>query len=241
MIAYPNTFFLPGPAASVFQSVWTYVILVALFGAVLILISFYILRKTSSEEKPYRTPKSPSSAPSHSPLKESEITSLILSVKDSPRKVLFAAAGLTCMPVTVPIRAAVRLAAEDQKCLLIDLDTKRDAVARVFNLQPANPPSFEPVKTDIEHIHVIAAHVFANTNTMNIQSLVKASETKYNVILVSAPYLDGHPDRKQISACVDKAILFAQTPSQLERLRDICKASRCKILGSFKTEPPSED
>lgn len=221
---------LPGWAENLLQSVWTYVLLAAVFACILIGAVALLLKKPS----PRRRSGGGDISSASEIVQEKELTSQILALRDSPRTVLLAAAGLNCMPVTIPIRMAVNLAAEKKKCLLIDLDTKRDAVARVFAIEPKNPPSFEPVATDVENVHVVAAHVFANSNILNIQMIVRATEKKYDVILLNAPYLDGHPDRRQIASCTPYSILFAQTTAQLERLRDVCKSARCKVIGSYR-------
>lgn len=212
---------LPRWAESIMQSPWTYIILIAVFLCIMSVALVLLVKKPT-----------PTGAGA---IQEDELTARILAIKDSPRKVLLAAAGLDCMPVTVPIRTAINLAAADKKCLLIDLDTRRDAVARVFNIPAKNPPSFEPVSTDVENIHVIAAHVFGGTQNMNIQAIARAAEKKYEIILINAPYLDGHPDRRQIAGAARHAILFAQTTPQLDRLQGICKTARCRLIGSYRT------
>ena len=58
-------------------------------------------------------------------------------IKKSGKKckcVLFASANRHCLPVTVPVNVAANLAKAGKKCLLIDLDFTRDAVAEVFDL-----------------------------------------------------------------------------------------------------------
>lgn len=59
-----------------------------------------------------------------------------------PRRLLLAAASLDNLPVTIPVNLAIQLAATE-KCLLIDLDTRRDALSHVFEIasvpRPATP------------------------------------------------------------------------------------------------------
>ncbi|MHC4500515.1 MAG: FHIPEP family type III secretion protein, partial [Planctomycetota bacterium] len=52
---------------------------------------------------------------------------------DEARTVLMAAECVDELPVTVPVNAAMRLSHRHQRCLLIDLDWERDAIAKVFD------------------------------------------------------------------------------------------------------------
>lgn len=222
---------LPRWAENRLESPWTYIVLMTLFTAILI-VTLWRLLKHPAFNKRRPAPNQPSDS---KPIQENDLAALVLSLRGSCRKVLLAAAGLDCMPVTIPIRLALNLAAGKQRCLLIDLDTRRDAIARAFEIPLKNPPSFEPVATDVEHIHVIAAHVFANSQTMSLQTIIRSAEKRFNVILLSAPYLDGNPDRKQIAASADYTILFAETDAQIHRLESICHAAGGRIIGRYRT------
>lgn len=245
MILYCLAINLPGWAKSIILSYWTYIAIAAVFGAILLVVLGMLLKSLFSNKslrrpRPGRKKGDVSVVLSPQQIPTEELTSLILALRQSPRTVLFGAAGLHCMPVTIPIRLAVRLAATGKKCLLIDLDTRRDAMARVFRIPVKNPPSFEPVPTSADNIRLIAAHVFGGSKTMNIQPIVRAAKKKYDVILISAPYLDGHPDRRLIAAAAAYAVLFVQIPAQMERLETLCKSAGCKIIARYRTETPPD-
>ena len=55
-------------------------------------------------------------------------------VKRKYKSILFASIEVGALPVTIPVNVAIGLAKNKKRCLLIDLDLKRDAVAKVFGL-----------------------------------------------------------------------------------------------------------
>jgi Mrp family chromosome partitioning ATPase len=71
---------------------------------------------------------------------------------------------------------------------------------------------------------------------MNIASIARNIQKQYDLILINAPYLDGHPDRKMIASSARYAFVFANEPAQADRLAKLCAASRCKILGCYKMQ-----
>lgn len=50
------------------------------------------------------------------------------------KTILMAAENVEELPVTIPVNIAMRLAQKNQRCLLIDLDLERDAIAKVFDV-----------------------------------------------------------------------------------------------------------
>jgi len=68
------------------------------------------------------------------------ITQRILQIDGKYKSILFAAAGLNCLPITIPVNAAIQLAEQKKRCLLIDLDLKRDAVAKAFDIVDKTDP-----------------------------------------------------------------------------------------------------
>ena len=152
------------------------------------------------------------------------------------RKILLAAGSLHDLPVTIPVNAGVQLAAVC-KCLLIDLDTKRDALARVFEIAPAPCTAAPmPMPTPIENLHIWPAHYFSQLRQMDLKAVLSSAQQKYDVILLNAPYLATHPDRMQIVRCAESAVMFARDKQAAEALRQLLETGSCKIL---KTLNPS--
>ena len=143
---------------TIFSSILTYIIL-ALFFALLLAFMLYHFLKDKKGKKPIlnnmvlscSTPKAC----------EEKLLNSIESLHGHSRIVLLAAAGLDCMPVTVPIHIAIISSEKKRRCLLIDLDTKRDAVWKVFHLNIGNSQSIStPAPSGIENLSVLPAHYF---------------------------------------------------------------------------------
>ena len=165
------------------------------------------------------------------------ITQRILKAGGKYKSVLFAGGGLNCLPVTIPVNVAIELAEQKKQCLLIDLDLKRDAVAKAFNLVDKMDPKDlrpKPYKTPFEHLLVWPGHNFTKIKHMNIKPLVEAAMDKFDLVLVNAPYLDSSPDRTQIVSAAQCSIIFTQSTAQATRLAALMQGSQCKLIGNIQ-------
>lgn len=163
------------------------------------------------------------------------ITERILQVKGNFRSVLFAGAGLKCLPITIPVNVSVQLAQAGHRCLLIDLDQKRDAVAQVFSLiAPKNPLKARPYRTDLDNLLVWPAHNFTTAGGTDIRRLIRSAEKKFDLVLISAPYLDGNIDRTQIATAAACGFIFSQNVQQATRLAGLMRSAKCKVIGNMQ-------
>lgn len=146
------------------------------------------------------------------------------------QSLLFAASSLKDLPVNIPVNIAVRLA-KHHTCLLIDLDLKRNAVARVFDLEMNDPNgTFKPgsYATPVENLFVWPARNFEQLRQMNLRVLLEGAAKKYDYVLIYAPYLTTLPDRRQVAACARQAIAFTgNNGTVLLKLLEHCN---CKVL-----------
>jgi len=158
-------------------------------------------------------------------------------VKKKYNAILFAGANLTSLPITIPVNTAMQLASDNKRCLLIDLDLKRDAVAGAFDINDnagANDVHPKAFRTDIEGLWVWPAHNFTKLKQMNLKPIVnKASET-FDFILINAPYLPGSPDRKQIVSAAQAALIFSNSAEQAGNLAKLIKASGCALIANIQ-------
>lgn len=218
---------------TVFGSVWTYLILALFFVMLIVSMLAYLLRgkinKTCLSE-----PMFLNSGNGYKACEENLIP-LIETLRGASKTILLAAAGLDCMPVTVPIRIAIVSSEKNQRCLLIDLDTRRNAVWKAFGLDAGNAaPAAFPTPSGIKNLAVLPAHYFEQNKWMNIRSITQNAQKQYDLILINAPFLDGHPDRKMITASSQYAFVFANDAIQVDRLQKLCRESRCKVLACYK-------
>ena len=78
-----------------------------------------------------------------------KLSGVICKINSRPRVIMLASDKVHSLPVTVAVNIAIRLAQKKQKVLLVDTDDERNAVARVFDLDPVSmqkkvqPSSFE--------------------------------------------------------------------------------------------------
>ena len=146
------------------------------------------------------------------------------------RTILFAANSLKNLPVTIPVNVAIRLS-KNHNCLLIDLDTKRNSIARVFDLdfrEPNVPSQITSFPTQFKRLYVWPARNFELLKQMNLRPLLESAVKKYDYILIYAPYLTTLPDRRQIATCTGQALTFpGDNSSRLMRLLEQC---HCKVI-----------
>ena len=164
------------------------------------------------------------------------ITGLIKKVKGKHKSVLFSSCSTECLPITRPVKVAMQLSM-DKKCLLIDLDLKRNAVAKAFDIED-KPNTKElrpmPYKTFSENLFVWPSHNFVRSGHMNILELVQSAMAKFDYVLISCPCLDKSPDRRPIAAAADYNIIFTKNDSHTERLTNIINLSNSDVLANIQ-------
>jgi len=227
-------YFLPGGINLFLSSFWPYVAGgVALF-CLLIILLVVSKRKNRNKKKKPSTPATPT-------LQTAEPDEVVQSILQAlPQKngqsqtLLLAASRLGDLPVTVPINLAIHLAGRGT-CLLIDLDSKRDALAQVFDVDSSRLDArlrVSPIPTSFENLSIWPARYFDLLKQTNLQLLLNAANKKYDHTLLYAPYLTVLADRKQIAYCAKQAIVFCKQSEQdaQEHLHRLLKVCNCKIL-----------
>jgi len=171
------------------------------------------------------------------------ITRRIIKTKGKYKSVLFAAAGVNCLPITIPVNIAIELAKEGKTVLLIDLDLIRNAIAQAFDVPLADDPQQLRPKahqTVFKGLVIWPAQNFKQSGQMNIKPLAEAAVKKFDFTLINAPYLDGSPDRVQIAASAKAAFIFTQNAEQVQRLAELLKEANCKVIGNIQVTEKDE-
>lgn len=160
------------------------------------------------------------------------VAEMAAKIEGKSKTILLAGAGLESLPITISVKAAIELARTGKKCILIDLDTRRNAAAKVFDIHPdhTKTPRPKPIPTLIENLSLWPAEFFVRFARMNLQHIIAPLKENYEFVLINAPYLDGHPDRKLIAASATYGLIFCHKPQQLERLTKLLEVSECKLL-----------
>jgi hypothetical protein len=164
---------------------------------------------------------------------------LVKRIKQTKRKyrsILFASMDVDAMPVTVPVNVAIGLARDKKRCLLIDLDLTRDAVAKAFGLDAEQSGlRAKAVRTEIENLMVWPAYYFSQSKHMNITEIAEKAEDSFDFILINAPSLLSSPDRKQIILASRAAFICAKNTSEPDKLSELIKSLDCIIIGRIQT------
>jgi Mrp family chromosome partitioning ATPase len=164
------------------------------------------------------------------------ITKLVRNIKGKHKSVLFASCSTEYMPITIPVKVAMQLSM-DKKCLLIDLDLKRNAVAKAFDIDSKIDTKQlipMPYKTFSENLFVWPSHNFVRSGHMNIIQLVEAAIAKFDYVIISCPCLDKSPDRRPIAAAAGHNIIFTKNDTHTERLTGIISSSDSNVMANIQ-------
>jgi len=164
------------------------------------------------------------------------IVKRIKQVKKKYKSILFTSVEPGILPVTIPVNVAIALAKTRKRCLLIDLDLKRDAIAKVFNLVVEQGGlRAKAVQTEIENLWVWPSHNFSQAKLMNVTEMVeKAMDNKFDFVLINAPSIANSPDRKQIISAARAAFICTKNPSERKKLTELIKPTDCTIIGHLQ-------
>ncbi len=164
------------------------------------------------------------------------IVKRIRQVKRKYRSILFTSTEAEALPVTIPVNVAMGLAKSKKLCLLIDLDLKRDAVAKAFGLDAEQSDlNAKAVQTEIENLWVWPGHYFTQSRHMNVTGIVENAEDKYDFILINAPSLVNSLDRRQIILAAQAAFICAKNASEPDKLTKLIKSLDCTIIGRIQS------
>ena len=165
------------------------------------------------------------------------ITERIVKLGDQCKSVLFASGGPASLPITIPVNAAIDLAKnKGKKCLLIDLDVKRNAAAKVFNIagnipiKEVHPRAYD---TEIKDLQIWPADNFRKSKQMNIKSLVASASKKYDIVLVNAPHLNSSPDRRPIASSADYGFVFSNSSEEAGAITSLIEEGNCTPIGNM--------
>jgi hypothetical protein len=159
-----------------------------------------------------------------------------IQAKKKYKSILFASIDGEVLPVTIPVNAAIGLAKNKKRCLLIDLDLKRDAVAKVFGLDAGQSDlNIKPVQTEFENLWVWPGHYFSQSGHMNVTGIVEKAKDNFDFILINAPSLVNNLDRRQIILAAQAAFICAKNASEPNKLTELIKSLDCTIIGRIQT------
>ncbi|HUT30673.1 MAG TPA: FHIPEP family type III secretion protein [Sedimentisphaerales bacterium] len=145
------------------------------------------------------------------------------------------------LPVTVPVNIAIRLAHGHQRCLLVDLDSERDALAKVFDDKSdstARSAAGEKA-TCISNLWIWPASGFGKVNggydLLKLKNLITSVAGRYDHLIIYAPNIKPTVRWEQAASSIHLAMLFGKAghdaaDSPLGRLHRVLTDSGCDIL-----------
>lgn len=163
------------------------------------------------------------------------ITERIKGVEKRYKSILFASVEHRALPVTIPVNVAMGLAKSGRRCLLIDVDLWRNAVAGAFGLEATvGGPHPGAVRTEFENLWVWPGHNFAQLKQMNINSIVQNALKRFDFVLINAPSLTSHPDRRQILSAAQAVFICTKATSDAKKLAELIKPLDCVVIGRIR-------
>ncbi|MHC4616152.1 MAG: FHIPEP family type III secretion protein [Planctomycetota bacterium] len=161
---------------------------------------------------------------------------------DNIKTVFMAAQTVAELPVTIPINIALCLARKEQRCLLVDLDSERDAVARVFQIDgkgPENERGRPGKPTCISNLSIWPASDFGKCEKerewSKLKDIITLAKAEYDHIIFYAPQTQSLVQPAKAANSMDAAILFGHSANEAENpslgdLHRLVTASGCEII-----------
>jgi hypothetical protein len=137
------------------------------------------------------------------------------------KAILMTGARIEELPVTIPVNVGMLLAKKNQKCLLVDFDSERDAIAKVFDIDfgvgnggidSEDRKEYLGTPTCVENLWVLPAGNLCTDRgergRMGPKDLIELLESEYDRLLIYAPNAGGPACWEELAGCVDIAMLF---------------------------------
>ncbi|MFH1615169.1 MAG: hypothetical protein ABIG61_08820 [Planctomycetota bacterium] len=162
-----------------------------------------------------------------------EVTERILAAEKKCRIILFAGANVSSLPITVPVNSGIELAKRGKRCFLIDLDVRRDALAKAFGIDSEWQKSdfqARSYQSELENLWIWPSHNFIKLRHMNVAGLVKQAMEKFDLVLINAPYLLSSPDRRYIASTCQGALIFSGNKAETESLCELMKEAGTMVI-----------
>jgi len=118
-----------------------------------------------------------------------DIANLVMAeCKNGPVTALLCSESVELLPVTTAVKIAVELTDRGKNCLLIDADTTRNAVYKVFDIDPTSVT--EPAKCCIDGLSVWAVSNNCKTTGADLADKISTISGNYDCVIVYAPRIE---------------------------------------------------
>jgi hypothetical protein len=211
-----------------------------IIGGCIFVVCFSLIYILFFRGKMHSSGMSPKSLPAPISMSDAEyeiVTQRLMQIEAKYKTVLFAASSKNCLPITIPVNVAVSLAQTGKRCLLVDMDIRRNGIAKAFEIdEQASTELLCPrgYKTSFENLRLWPASNFAHKNALMIADVVKGARNQFDFIIISAPCLINNSNQRQITVASDCAFIFAQNAQDAAKLSSLMKPANCSIIGNVK-------
>ena len=224
------------PKLEIFQNQSVLYIAAGVIAIAALVLILMVLKKQKSK-KGINTNLTDTKEPSNKKLGEDYelIIKRIKRVQKRYKSILFTSVELRSLPITIPVNVAVGLAKNKKRCLLIDLDLRRDAIAKAFGLDGnKNSLRSKAVQTEFENLWVWPGHNFTQLKQMNIKLIVQKALERFDFVLINAPSLVSSPDHRQIVSAAQAAFICTKDASEATKLTKLMKPLNCTVIGHIQ-------
>jgi hypothetical protein len=166
-----------------------------------------------------------------------DISSRIESLSKDQMPVLFAAERIGDLPVTTAVNTAILLAQKGHKCLLIDADPERNAIAKVFDI-PLDKIQNRGVPTCIENLSIWTSRKLPDAGAASLKKLIDVATKKYDRVMIYAPNMNSAKIREKLPLVAANAVIFSADNAVDNALCKLMDSGDCQTLAVMP--PPSQ-
>jgi hypothetical protein len=157
-----------------------------------------------------------------------DIVRRIESAPSEQKVVVFGAASIEELPVTVAVNVAIRISKKGRRCLLIDADTERGAIAKVFELE-SEAIKDRAAQTCIKNLSVRSGLDVVGVDIGVAKERIQTIARGYDRVIIYAPNINSVSRCEALSGIAGGAIIFEGAQSN-DDLSSQLEASVCELV-----------
>jgi hypothetical protein len=148
--------------------------------------------------------------------------SILATIGDkSKASILLAGENVSLLPITVAVELAIHIIQADKRCLLIDMDPTRNAVATAFEIDSSSMQG-KAVPTGISHLWISPADDPNNPTAVKLSRKAANALKVFDYVVIYAPNAAEQTVQDQLAGVSDTAIFFG-TNEDAARLEEFSK------------------
>lgn len=148
--------------------------------------------------------------------------SILATIGDkSKASMLLAGESVSQLPITIAVELAIRVIQAGKRCLLIDMDPTRNAVATAFDIDSSSMQG-KAVPTGIEHLWISPADNPENPAAVKLARKAANALKVFDYVVIYAPNAAAQNVQDQLAGVADTAIIFG-TSEETTNLKEFSK------------------